>query len=71
LPQKLTGSQSARLAEIFDHLHRGLTLAVENIEEGKEDGTEIKIGFAEWQLIQAVHALLARYGRQISEPEGD
>jgi hypothetical protein len=71
LPQKLTGSQSARLAEIFDHLHRGLTLAVENIEEAKEDGTEIKIGFAEWQLIQAVHALLARYGRQIAEPDLD
>ncbi|HEY2787672.1 MAG TPA: FHA domain-containing protein [Fimbriiglobus sp.] len=70
LPQKLTGSQAARLAEIFDHLHRGLTLAVETMEEAKEDGTEIKLGFAEWQLIQAVHALLARYGRQIAEPDG-
>ena len=71
LPQKLTGSQAARLAEIFDHLHRGLTLAVETMEEVKEDGTEIKLGFAEWQLVQAVHALLARYGRKIAEPDGD
>jgi hypothetical protein len=70
LPQKLTGSQAARLAEIFDHLHRGLTLAVETMEEVKDDGSEVKLGFAEWQLIQAVHALLARYGRRISEPEG-
>lgn len=71
LPQKLTGSQAARLAEIFDHLHRGLTLAVEAVEEIKDDGTEVKLGFAEWQTIQAVHGLLARYSRQIAEPEGD
>jgi hypothetical protein len=68
LPQKLTPAQSARLAEIFDYLHRGLTLAVENID-ANEDGTEVRIGFAEWQTIQAVQMLLARYGRTIAEPE--
>jgi predicted component of type VI protein secretion system len=68
LPQKLTPAQSARLAEIFDYLHRGLTLAVENID-ANEDGTEIRIGFGEWQTIQAVQMLLARYGRTIAEPE--
>jgi hypothetical protein len=68
LPHKLTGSQSARLAEVFDHLHRGLTQACENIE-ANEDGTEVRLGFAEWQTIQAVQMLLARYGRQVAEPE--
>jgi predicted component of type VI protein secretion system len=68
LPQKLTPAQSARLAEIFDYLHRGLTLAVENID-ANEDGTEVRIGFGEWQTIQAVQMLLARYGRTIAEPE--
>jgi hypothetical protein len=68
LPQKLSPAQAARLAEIFDYLHRGLTTAVENID-ANEDGTEIRIGFAEWQTIQAVQMLLARYGRSISEPE--
>jgi predicted component of type VI protein secretion system len=68
LPQKLTPAQSARLAEIFDYLHRGLTLAVENID-ANEDGTEIRIGFGEWQTIQAVQMLLARYGRTIAEPD--
>ena len=68
LPQKLTGAQTARLAEIFDYLHRGLTTAVENIE-ANEDGTEVKLGFAEWQTVQAVQMLLARYGRSVSEPE--
>lgn len=67
LPQKLTPAQAARLAEILDYLHKGLTTAVENID-ANEDGTEIRIGFAEWQTIQAVQMLLARYARNISEP---
>lgn len=68
LPQKLTPAQAARLAEIFDYLHRGLTLSVENID-ANEDGTEIRLGFSEWQTVQAVQMLLARYGRTIAEPE--
>jgi pSer/pThr/pTyr-binding forkhead associated (FHA) protein len=68
LPQKLTPAQAARLAEIFDYLHRGLTTAVENID-ANEDGTEVRLGFAEWQMVQAVQMLLARYGRTIAEPE--
>ncbi|MBY0512927.1 MAG: FHA domain-containing protein [Gemmataceae bacterium] len=68
LPQKLTPAQAARLAEIFDYMHRGLTSAVENID-ANEDGTEVRLGFAEWQTIQAVQMLLARYGRNVAEPE--
>lgn len=70
LPHKLTPSQSARLSEIFDYMHRGITSAVENIE-ANEDGTEVRIGFNEWQTIQAVQLLLARYGRSISEPDDE
>lgn len=69
LPQKLTGSQSARLAEIFDHLHRGLTQSCEAID-ANEDGTEVKMGFNEWQTVQAVQMLLARYCRLVAEPDG-
>ena len=68
LPLKLSGAQAARLSEVFDYLHRGITSAAENIESN-EDGTEIKLGFAEWQTIQAVQMLLARYGRLVAEPE--
>ena len=68
MPHKLSGAQAARLSEIFDHLHRGLTNAVENID-ANEDGTEVKLGFNEWQNVQAVQMLLARFGRLISEPE--
>lgn len=68
MPHKLTGAQCARLAEIFDYLHRGLTNAVENIDSN-DDGTEVRLGFNEWQTVQAVQMLLARYGRMIAEPE--
>jgi predicted component of type VI protein secretion system len=68
LPQRLTGAQSARLAEIFDHLHRGLTQACENID-ANDDGTEVKLNFGEWQTIQAVQMLLARYCRMVAEPD--
>jgi hypothetical protein len=68
LPHKLSPAQAARLAEIFDYLHRGLTTSVENID-ANDDGTEIRLGFAEWQTIQAIQMLLARYGRTIAEPE--
>ncbi|HVK19279.1 MAG TPA: FHA domain-containing protein [Fimbriiglobus sp.] len=68
LPVKLSGSQAARLAEVFDYLHRGITTAVENIE-ANEEGTEVRLGFSEWQTVQAVQMLLARYGRMVAEPE--
>jgi len=68
LPRKLTPAQVARLVEIFDFLHHGLTLAVENIN-ANENGTEVRLGFGEWQTIQAVQMLLARYSRALTEPE--
>ncbi|MCZ2341420.1 MAG: FHA domain-containing protein [Bacteroidales bacterium] len=68
LPLKLSGSQAARLTEILDYLHRGITQACESIE-ANEDGTEIKLGFDEWQTVQAVQMLLARYSRMVAEPE--
>ena len=68
LPQKLTPAQSARFAEILDFLHRGLATASDQIS-ATEDGSLIRIPFSEWQKIQAVEMLLARYFRAISEPD--
>jgi len=67
LPKKLSASQSARLAEIFDFLHRGLALAAENIQ-ANEDGSEVRLAFAEWQTIQATQMFLARYMRAVADP---
>ena len=68
LPQKLTPSQAARLAEIMDFLHRGLTCATDHIN-ANEDGTQVTLNFADWQKILAVQMLLARYNRAIAEPD--
>jgi hypothetical protein len=68
LPQKLTPSQAARMAEILDFLHRGLTCATENIQ-AKEDGSQVTLSFADWQRVLAVQMLLARYLRAVAEPD--
>ena len=68
LPQKLTPSQAARLAEILDFLHRGLTCATENIQ-AKEDGSQVSLSYADWQRVLAVQMLLARYLRAVAEPD--
>jgi hypothetical protein len=68
LPQRMTPAQAARLAEILDYLHRGLATACENIVADEND-VQVRIPFAEWQKIQAVELLLARYVRAIGEPD--
>jgi pSer/pThr/pTyr-binding forkhead associated (FHA) protein len=68
LPQKLTPSQAARIAEILDFLHRGLTAATENIQ-AKDDGTQVSLAYTDWQKALAVQMLLARYLRAVAEPD--
>jgi pSer/pThr/pTyr-binding forkhead associated (FHA) protein len=68
LPQKMTPSQAARLAEILDFLHRGLTCATENIQ-AKDDGSQVTLSYADWQRVLAVQMLLARYLRAVAEPD--
>lgn len=68
LPQKMSPSQAARLAELFDFLHRHLSAATENTKIS-EEGVDIHIGYADWQRICAVHMVLARYVRAVAEPD--
>jgi pSer/pThr/pTyr-binding forkhead associated (FHA) protein len=68
LPLKMTPSQAARLAEILDFLHHGMIAATENIR-AKDDGTEVNLAYADWQRVQAVQMILARYIRAISDPD--
>jgi pSer/pThr/pTyr-binding forkhead associated (FHA) protein len=68
LPQKMSPSQVARLAELLDFLHRHLTAATENVH-ANEEGTQMNLGFGEWQRVLAVQMVLARYVRAVTEPE--
>jgi len=68
LPQKMTPSQTARLSELLEFLHRHLTQATENIN-ANEDGSQVTLSFADWQRILKVQMLLARYLRAVAEPD--
>jgi hypothetical protein len=68
LPQKLSPSQAARLAEILDFLHHHLTQTTENIR-ANEEGTQVTLSYNDWQGVLAVQNLLARYLRAIAEPD--
>jgi len=68
LPQKLTPAQVARLAEIFDFLHHGLTAATESMQ-ADEEGAQIVLNYADWQRVQMVQMLLARYLRLVADPD--
>lgn len=68
LPQKLSASQSARLAELFEFLHRHLTLATENIC-ADDEGSHVALRYADWQKVQAVQLMLAKYARAIIDPD--
>jgi hypothetical protein len=68
MPDQMPPGHVARIAEIFDYLHHGLASALENIQ-GNDEGTHVRLPFVEWQKIQAVEALLARYLRAAAEPD--
>lgn len=68
VPQKMSPSQAARLAEVLDFLHQGLNLATENIQ-AKEDGSQVTLEFPDWQRIQAIQMILARYLRAVADPD--
>ena len=68
LPQKLTPSQAARLAELLEFLHRQITQATENIQ-ANDEGTQVTLTYGDWQRVLAVQMLLARYTRAVSDPD--
>jgi pSer/pThr/pTyr-binding forkhead associated (FHA) protein len=68
LPMNLSPSQSARLAEILDLLHRALSQTTEKIH-ATGDGAQVSLEYAAWQKILQLQLLLARYHRAVTEPD--
>jgi pSer/pThr/pTyr-binding forkhead associated (FHA) protein len=68
LPQKMTPSQAARLAELLEFLHRHLTMATENIH-ADDNATQVTLTYSDWQRVLGLQMVLARYIRAIAEPE--
>jgi pSer/pThr/pTyr-binding forkhead associated (FHA) protein len=68
LPEKMSPSQAARLAELLDFLHHHMTTATENIQ-ADEEGNQVNLAYADWQRIMTIQMLLARYVRAVAEPD--
>ena len=68
LPMNLSPSQAARIAEIFDLLHRALTQATEHVKVS-DDGKQVVLDYGTWQKLLFVEMLLARYHRAITDPD--
>ena len=68
LPEKMSPSQAARMAEILDFLHHHLSRSIEQVK-GNEEATEITLNFVDWQGVLAVQNLLAKYLRAVTEPD--
>lgn len=68
LPRNLSPAQSARLAELFEYLHRQLTLATDSMSTDDED-SDISLKYSDWQKIQSIHLILAKYARAIIDPD--
>lgn len=68
LPNKLSPAQAAQLSEVIDYLHRSLATATETIHI-PSNAKEARLPLPSWQRIQAVLGFLARYSRQVAEPD--
>ena len=68
LPERMSPSQAARLAELLDFLHRHLTAATDNIT-ASDDSSQVTLSYGDWQRVLALQMVLARYVRAVSEPD--
>lgn len=70
LPSGLSPAQAAQLSEVIDFLHRALADATTAVHVPPE-AREAVLPFADWQKVQAVLGFLARYSREVAEPDHD
>ncbi|MBY0587960.1 FHA domain-containing protein [bacterium] len=70
LPVRMSPAQAARLAEVIEFLHRSLSDATGDVHIPLQ-AIDARLPLASWQKVQALQSILARYSRQISDPEGN
>ncbi|MCS6850876.1 MAG: FHA domain-containing protein [Gemmataceae bacterium] len=68
MPEKLSPAQVASLSEIFDLLHRAFSASIQDLTFS-DDGDQVVVGFADWQKLQTIQTLLARYLRAVTDPD--
>ena len=68
IPERLTPSQAAQLAELLEYFH-GQLAAVVDSPKTPEHSTNVKINIATWQLMIQMYARLSELIRSVAEPE--
>lgn len=67
LPIKLSPAQAAQLSELLDYLHRALSDATSSVHI-PASASEARLSLPDWQRVQSLIGILARYARGVSEP---
>jgi pSer/pThr/pTyr-binding forkhead associated (FHA) protein len=68
IPDRLSPSQAAQLAELLEHIHGGIGEAVEGMQ-GYENRGSVAVSYANWQALMLVYSNLAEMIRSIADPE--
>ncbi len=69
LPESIKASDVARLAELFDFLHRQLSHSLGTTSAPKE-GHGLQLPFEGWQRLQMIQLALAMYHRAVTRRDG-
>lgn len=68
LPDRLSPSQAAQLAELLEYLHSGMGEVVDAVQVTDKKGT-VSVDISKWQALLLVYGNLAELIRGISDPD--
>jgi hypothetical protein len=68
LPERLSPSQAAQLAELLEYLHARIGEIVDSVQMDEKQ-TKIQVDLATWQYILQIYSRLAELIRGISDPD--
>jgi pSer/pThr/pTyr-binding forkhead associated (FHA) protein len=70
LPERLSPSQAAQLAELLDYVHIRIRQLLGSVESQRR-GSRVSLDFKQWQDLLDLQARLAEYLRKVGEPPAD
>jgi len=68
LPDRLSPSQAAQLAELLEYLHSGIREVVDAVQVTDKKGS-VSVDISKWQALLLVYGNLAEFIRGISDPD--
>lgn len=68
IPDRLSPSQAAQLAELLEHIHEGIGQVVDGIQ-GNDHRETVSVSQSNWQSLLLVYSNLSELIRSIADPE--